>query len=244
MIATREELKEYCLRKLGAPVINIEADDTQLEDRIDDAIQVYVEQHYDGTEEKWVSYLLTQTDIDSGYITLPDNILAVLEVRANSHLLGYRDMFSYQYQIKANQLSPFQVFDSVDYFMKMTNLQNTMDLTSVTPTFEHIRHAKKVKVATDLTRLGVDYPFVMKVAMILDPEDMVSMYNDKWLKSYATALFKHQWGSNVKKYNEVQLIGGLTINGQQLFDEANQDIERLSEELETKYTEPFGFIFG
>ena len=244
MIVDREGLADYCLRKLGSPVINIEIDNTQIEDRINDAIQTFTEQHYDGTETKWVSYVLTEDDLENKFIQLDDNILAVLEVRPNHMILSSMDMFSYQYQVLLHELSPFKPFDQVDYFMKMTNFQAALDLTSVTPTFQHVRHANKLNVMTDLERLGVNYPFAMKVSLILDPEDMVSMYNDKWLKAYATALIKQQWGSNIKKYDQVQLIGGLVINGQPIYDEATAEIEKLLEELENKYTEPFGFIVG
>jgi hypothetical protein len=243
MISSRQELKEYCLRKLGAPVINIEIDDTQMDDRLDDAIQTFHEQHYDGSEIKWVHYALTQDDLDSGYIEIDETVLAVLEVRPNNQILAQQDMFSYQYQITLNELSPWRPFDQVDYFMRMTNLQQALDMTSVTPTFEFTRHARKLKIADNLNRLGLNYPFAIKVA-IIDEEDLFHMYNDRWLKSYATALFKQQWGSNVKKYDQVQLIGGLTINGQTIFDEANAEIEKLIEELETKYTIPVGFIVG
>ena len=244
-VQTREELKEYCLRKLGKPVININVDDTQLEDRIDEALETYTEKHYDATIEQWVSYKLTQTDIDNGYIPIPDDILVVLNIMPVHQLIAHNNMFSYQYQIAVNQLSPWQPFDQVDYFMKIMNYESVMDLTSVTPTFSFSRHQKRLYVNENLGNLGVDYPFGMRVQKIVDPEGSGNtVYNDKWLKEYTCALFKRQWGENMKKFSGVQMLGGVELNGQQLFDEAMEELQQLEETLQDTYMEPISFFVG
>ena len=242
--ATREELKEYCLRRLGKPVIQINVDDTQLEDRIDEALEVYQEKHYDATERDWVYYEITQADIDNGYVTVPDDILVVISILPFNEIIAQGNMFSYQYQIALSELSPWHPFDQLDYFMKVTNYESISDMTSVTPTMNFSRHGKKLKIFSELGDLGVGYKLGMQVQRIIDPEQNVSVYNDKWLKEYTTAVFKRQWGENLSKFNEVQLLGGVTINGDRIMQEAMQEIERLNETLEATYSEPTGFIMG
>lgn len=243
-MSSRADLKEYALRKLGKPVINIEADDTQLEDRIDEALQVYAEFHFDSYEEKWMSYPLTADDITNGYVTVPDSVLTVVEILPMYETAAYQGMFSYQYQVMSQELAAWRPFDQIDYFMKMTNLQEVLQLTSVTPSFEHIRHSNKLIVHADLEQLGEGYPLAIKAVYTLDPEEVTAIYTDKWLRQYTTALFKQQWGSNTKKYDQVQLLGGVTVNGQQIYEEATEEIQRLEELLEERYQEPVGLIIG
>ena len=225
-------------------IININVDDTQLEDRIDDALEVFQEKHYDATERDWVYYELTQADMDNGYITVPDDILVVISILPFSEIVAQGNIFSYQYQIATSELSPWRPFDQIDYFMKVTNYESILDLTSVTPTIDFSRHQKKLRVFSDLTKLCVGYKFGVQVQRIIDPESVTAIYNDKWLKEYTTALFKRQWGENLSKFNEVQLLGGVTINGDRIMQEALQEIEQLLETLESTYMEPVGFIMG
>ncbi len=234
-----DEFAEYCLRKLGKPVINIEVAPEQIEDRIDEALEVFQEKHYDATEEKWVYYELTQQDIDQGYVTVPDNFLSVIEVLPASTIsTRSSDMFSYQYQIMVNQLSPWQSFDSIDYFMKMMSIDETRNLLDVDPRFKFIRHRHELKIYQNYQ---AGSKLILRVFEIIDPEHV---WNDKWLKAYATALIKLQWGHNVAKFNEVQLLGGVTINADRLIQEATAEIEQLITQLNEEHMEPVGFIFG
>lgn len=242
---TRAQLKEYSLRKLGAPVINIEIDDTQIEDRIDDALQKFSEGHYDATSEEWVAYKLTQTDLDNEYVTLPEDILVVLEVMPVNDIVAHNNMFSYQYQAGLQQLSNFKPFDSLDYYMRMTHYEEVKQMLSAAQSFEFNRHENKLTIRSiDFNTLGLDFQLGIKVHRIIDPELFGSVYNDTWLKAYTTALIKHQWGANVKKFSGVSLLGGVEINGQQIFDEAKEEIETLETELWEKYAEPIDFIMG
>lgn len=238
--STRAEFKEYCLRRLGKPVININVADEQVEDRIDEALETYQEKHYDATEEEWMTYTVTQSDIDNGYITVPADILSVVDILPSSALgdLGSMDMFSYQYQILAGELNNWQPFDQLDYFMKMTNLSSVNDLLNADPRFRFVRHESKIKLYKTVT---VDTTIIMRVFRTVDVN---SVWNDKWLKSYTTALIKRQWGENTGKFSEVQLLGGVTINGERLYEAALAEIEKLEETLEETYQEPTGFIFG
>lgn len=235
----RIEFAEYCLRKLGKPVINIEVADEQVDDRIDEALEVFQEKHYDATEEKWVYYELTEDDIAQGYVQVPDNFLSVIEVMPASTIsTRSADMFSFQYQIMVAELSPWQPFDSIDYFMKMMSIDETRNMIEVDPRFKFIRHKNQLKIYQNYQ---AGSKLILRVFEIVDPD---SVWNDKWLKAYATSLIKLQWGNNVSKFAEVQLLGGVTINGERLIQEALAEIEILTTQLNEEHMEPTMFIFG
>lgn len=239
--ATRQDFIEYCLRKLGKPVININVATEQTEDRVDEALETYYEKHYDGTYQEWLSYPVTQEDIDNGYITLPEDIQSVTTIMDVNEIYAHTNMFSFQYQIAMETLSPWQPFDAVDYVMKVNNYNSISDLTSVVPTFNFIKHGNRLKINYDFP---VGYPLALQVVRVVDPAVFTGVWNDKWLKEYATALIKRQWGENTKKFEQIQLLGGVTISGQQLFDEALQEIEELERTLEETYMEPTDFVVG
>lgn len=237
----KQQFGEWCLRKLGAPVINIEVASEQLDDRIDEALDVYTEKHFDATIEEWVAYTVTQQDVDNGYIQLPSDILAVIELLPTAELFAHAGMFSFQYQVAMQQLSPWQSFSNLDYFMTMTSFQETLDMTSVTPTFKFQRHGNKLKINYQFVE---GYQLAVKIQRILDPELYTEVWNDKWLKQYATALIKRQWGENLSKHGGVSLLGGVTLNGEAIYQQAESDIEKLLEELQSTYMEPTDMIFG
>ena len=240
MINTKTEFGQYCLRKLGSPVINIEIDEQQIDDRIDEACQVSSERHFDATEEQWVHYQVTQDDIDNGYITVPSDILSVVSVTPANTMAGFSSggMFSYQYQIMAYELSPWQPFDSIDYYIKMLSVEEIRQMVNVNSRFRWSRHESKVTIYKGLC---AGENLLLRVYRILDPD---AVWNDRWLKQYATALLKQQWGNNVGKFAEVTLLGGVTINGERLLAESTQELERLEEQLQNDLSEPTGFIFG
>lgn len=243
-VTTREELKQYALRKLGKPVININVDDTQLEDRIDEALETYQEKHFDATEMDWVFYELTQNDIDNGFIPIPADIMTVISVMPFNELFAQGDIFGYQYQLAISTLSPWKPFNQIDYFMNIANYESISEMTSVNPSIQFTRHADRLKIFSNISRLNIGYKIGIQVQRIIDPESNNKIYNDKWLKEYVTALFKKQWGENMKKFSGVTMLGGVELNGQQLFDEANLEIESLIETLQETYMEPCGFIMG
>lgn len=242
--STREDLKQYCLRKLGKPVIRINAADGQLEDRIDEAFQKWQEQHYDATQETWIAYALTQLDIDNGYLTMPNDILIVAETINLSETLAGSGMFSYQYQVALQNISPFQSLDSLNYYMSMVNIQSINDLVNAAPRLQHTRHMNRVELFNDLDNYAVGTIIAFRVFKLIDPNDYTSVFNDYWLKKYVTVLFKEQWGSNMKKHGEVQLLGGVSVNGQQIYDEALTEKQQLEEELESRYSLPIDFFMG
>lgn len=242
-VKSRQELTEYCLRALGAPVININVDETQLDDRISEALELYQEYHFDATYEQWVTHVVIQEDVDQNYLTLPEEYVTVFEVLPVSKQYT-RNMFDYRYQVRVNELSSWKPFDQVDYFMRMTNYNSVLDMLEAQPSVEFVRKANRLYMTSEVSRMEVGQVVAIKVQTLLDPEEVTKIYNDRWLKRYTTALFKLQWGINTKKFSGVTLLGGVEINGQQMYDEARQEMERLEEELKTTYQEPIGFLFG
>lgn len=243
----RVSFGEYCLRSLGKPVININVAPEQVLDRIDEALQVYSEKHYDATEKEWVGYRVTADDIAKGYITLPSDILVVDQLVGMDDLVqnyAQDEDFGYRYQIVMGSFSPFRSLDPLSYYMNMTYIGLINDLINTTPTFIYTRHMNKLSIAHNFRDFRVGNIVAVHVHRVIDADKNPYVWTDKWLKSYATALIKRQWGLNMKKHGEVQLLGGVTVNGQQYFDEATLEIEKLEEQLETTYMEPVQFFIG
>jgi len=245
-INSRLEFGEYCLRRLGKPVININVAPEQVEDRIDEALQVWREKHFDATEKEWVGYILSDEDVTRGYIILPPDIHIVNEMIPMSTL--YREdkdvLFSYRYQTMMSNLSPFQPLDMLNYVLQMNNISEVNDLVNTTERFEFTKHKNKLHIFNGTKRMSAGEVMCFHVYKYIDPEVDPSVWNDKWLKSYTTALIKQQFGQNMKKHGEIQLLGGVSVNGQQIFDEAVAEIEILEAQLRETYEEPVSFFVG
>lgn len=244
---TRQEFVDWCLRRLGYPVININTDSTQLDDRVDEALQVWQEKHYDGSERVWVSYPLTNTDIANGYITLPSDILIVDCILPLSTIYNPNNMdsvFNYKYQFVMSNLSPFKPISLINYYLTMENINEVNFMLNQRERFEFTKHKNKLMIYAHLSDFNEGDVFCFHVCKAIDPVANPDVWNDKWLKEYTCALFKMQFGTNMKKHGEIQLLGGVTVNGQQWYDEAVQDIERLQEQLQSTYMEPPMFIVG
>lgn len=246
-LTSRAEFTEYCLRKLGKPVIRINVAPEQVDDRIDDAIQAWNDKHYDGSEKAWIGYALTQEDILAGYITLPDDIMTVDQIVPMSTIYkenGSDSLFSYRYQFMMQNMSPFQPLDMLNYYMTMVNLQEVNDMVNTTERFEFTKHKSKLIIYRGMESSKVGEVLTFHVFKKIIPDVVPGAWNDKWLKRYATALIKQNFGQNMKKHGEIQLLGGVSVNGQQIFDEATQEISDLEEELRSTYEEPIDFCLG
>lgn len=247
MPSSREEFKEYCLRKLGKPVIVINVDDTQVEDRISEAVQIWQEKHFDATEKEWVAYKITQDDVDNGFIRVPDNIHVIDKMIPASILFGGSQedgVFGFKYQFMLTNMSPFQPLDMINYYMTMTNINEVNDLVNTVERFEHTKHKNKLVIHRGKEFMKVDMVVCFHVHKYLDEDLDSDMWDDKWLKQYTTALIKQQWGQNMLKHTDIQLLGGVTINGRELFDTATQELEKLEEQLRDTYEEPVSFFLG
>lgn len=267
-VTSRTELIEYCLRKLGHPVMEINVDVDQIEDRIDDAFDFYYDYHYDATEHKFYAHQVTATDLTNGWITLPDEVIFVRKVLqfgmgSSSSLRPFGDtMASWDFTVN----NPFNstgggtgyveyttneqigMSSSLsDFFITMQgleNMQQTLGVNADIP-IRFNRHTNRVYFDTDLgAKLNEGEYIVMEGWVVLDPDVYNDVYNDRWLKRYATTLIKQQWGMNLSKYNGIQLPGGVTLDGQAIYAEAKEELQQLEEEMQDKYELPVDFMMG
>ena len=243
---TRTELKDYCLRRLGNPVIQINVDATQLEDRLDDALQYFQEYHSDAVKRHYVKHEVTQTDINNKYITLTDDLTSVIRVFNMTNNSNGADMFDVSYQLHLNDFFDFRRAQDVSTFATyQQHLSMIDDMFNNTHQIRYARHEDRLYIDMDWdekTTVG-DY-IIVEAYAIIDPQQHSQVYNDRFLKEYATALFKEQWGMNISKYDGIQLPGGVTMNGQQILTSAQEEIQRLEEEMQLRHELPVDFYTG
>jgi len=265
-ITSRNDLIEYCLRKLGHPVIEINVDVDQIEDRIDDALEYYQDYHFDATEHKFYVHQLSQTDLTNGYITVPDELIFVKQMLSFSGLSDFHPMSDPLAGWDFSVNNPFNIITSggsgvnfttndqagmdsslTDFFITMTSLETMQQVlgSNADVPIRFNRHMDRVYFDAEVgTRIAENEYVVFEGWAILDPEIYTSVYNDRWLKRYATALIKQQWGANLIKYAGISLPGGVSLDGDKLYDQANTEIEALEEEMQLKYELPVDFFSG
>jgi hypothetical protein len=314
-INSRQELADYCLRQLGAPVINIEVDDSHIEDAIENALSYYHEIHYDGIIRDYVIHTVTGTQItvadasgfrlqdtlgsidgtstkglitkivgntltlnkqigltkfqvnqqvmsyntnytttitnivigdeDNGYLTVDEGVVGVNKILNITSVLGSSDyMFNMQYQIMMTELQALTKAGASTYWQTMNYLGHLDFIMKKEKNFEFNRRMNRLILEVSWgTDINVGDIVVAEVYRMVDPEAFTQVYNDRWLKKYATALMKKQWGGNLSKYTNMQLPGGLTFNGRQLVEDANAEIEALEEEA-LNSSAPLNFLVG
>ena len=280
--ATRQQLIDYCFRKLGAPVLEINVDDDQVDDLVDDAIQLFNERHFDGVERMYLKYEITQGDIDRGvgakiagestidgkngigivtttststsipgygtttttfyensnFLQIPESVVGVHKIFKfdTSSISG--SMFSIKYQLFLNDLYYFNSVELLQYSMTKTRLEDIDFL--LTPEAQ-VRFNKR----QDRLYLDIDWGaqtagnfLVLDCHRALDPDTFTQVYNDYFVKLYLTALIKRQWGQNLIKFRGVKLPGGLELNGREIYDDAERDLERIKEKMMLEYELP------
>ena len=242
---TREQLKQYCLRSLGHPVIEVNVDDDQLEDRIDEALQVWNDYHYDGSEKIYLKHQVTSDDITNEYITVGESTISIIKVHPIDSTTGNINMFDVRYQLRLNDIFDLSKQQLSGYTMAMQHLSLIEDLFNQSPSFRFNRHTDKVYLDVDWDKeLVVGKYLLFECYKSVDPEELSDAYNDLWLKKYISSLFKRQWGSNLLKYEGMQLPGGTTLNGRQIFDDATTELQMLDDEIFSKYQLPDDFMVG
>jgi hypothetical protein len=312
---TRTEFKDYCLRKLGFPVIQINVDDDQVEDRIDEALQFWNDYHYDGTEKTYFKHRIQQADIDRGWIYCPDSVIFVTGVLPFDESNSSINMFDLRYQLRLHDLYDFTSVSYVSYEITMQHLRTLNLLFSGTPQFRFNRHHNKLYLDIDWTRDLQVGPYVVlecyrrmdpevltvtgtsaanttsntvigtgtyfdrellekdfitigtetkQIIRIISPTEMIldspyasnasgleiskegstDVWKDRFLKKYATALIKRQWGNNLKKFGGIQMPGGVTLNGKEIYDEAVEEIKELEDDLISTNVLPGDMFIG
>lgn len=246
---SRSTLIEYALRSLGKPVIEINVDETQVEDRLDEALQVYQEYHYDATEKFYEVHQLTANNVADKFIEFdPNPYIGIIQILPATSGPG-SGMFNLEYQMRLQDYVAFGAStmggDLTGYTLYQQNLALLREtLTGVAP-LRYTKNANRLYIDWNwLTDGIVGRYIVIESFKILDPNEFVKVYNDMFLKQYFTALVKRQWGANLSKFAGVQLPGGVTLNGDTIYQQANDDITKLREELQSKFELPVDFMMA
>jgi len=270
---SRTTFKDYCKRKLGYPVLEINVDDDQIDDLIDDALQIFYERHFDGVERMYLKHKLTQDEIDRGsasgtegvgivtttvtsttnevigtnttnwvetsnYLEVPDSVIGVNKIFKfdSSSISG--GMFSIKYQLFLNDLYYFNSVELMQYAMTKSYLE---DIDHLLTTDKQIRFNKR----QDRLYLDIDWKsevagnfLVLDCYRQVDPSNFGGVWNDSFLKPYATALIKKQWGQNLIKFKGVKLPGGLELNGREIYEDAQRDLEEIKSKMSLEYEVP------
>jgi hypothetical protein len=245
MPATRQELIDYCLRRLGQPVIEINVDPDQIEDRIDDAFQFFHDYHFDGVEKVFLRHQLTAQDIANQYIPIPSPIISVIRVLPVGNSNQHMGMFDIQYQMRLNDLYTFTSTSILHYDVMQKHLALLQFEFNTEPGIEFERHQAQLRVNMDWNNaVQVGSYMIIECYRILDPELYPDVYNDRWLKAYCTELIRKQWGENLMKYSGVALIGGTQLNGGEIYQKALDNLEKLEQQVKDEFQLPIDFILG
>lgn len=252
-----QDLIDYARRQLGEPVINLELAPEQCLDRVYEAIEKFIYEHYDGVTEGWYPYTITRQDLDNEYLSLPDDVASVLGViDLNSIPNGSAEAFERVRYILANSDWIRQItFNShggsglLDWHLNFMNIEMVREYFSPKISFQFNETTKrlylnsKLPVAPPEPEVGEEdtfdpLPIILHCYRNIDPDQELRVYGDEWVRRYTTALIGRQWGSNIKKYDGVQLPGGVTLNGERIFEQYNQEVQSLNEEFDLKYKLP------
>lgn len=248
MINNREDLKNYCLRKLGAPVLRINISNDQLEDALDDGLQMFFQYHFDGQVEQYLAHILTEDEITSGEITLDDNIVSVNKITFNSGnmtsiaTVSTADVQMQSYfsdvikSLTTNGVSSFFMINS-----QMAEINNAFKWYNHT-SFNYSR--RKLYILTSLKSLKAGDAIIIHCYTRTSPDDFPKVYDELWLKKYITALFKRQWYTNLSKYSNVPLIGGTVLDVQGQISTVNDEIDKLEQSLRFEFEYPPMFFMG
>jgi hypothetical protein len=244
---SKQTFIDYCLRSLGAPVIEINVDEDQLDDRVDEALQFYQTYHDDAIEKVYLKHVVTQDDITNGYIPINDLVTDVVRVLPLRETVSSTDMFDIRYQIHLNDIYALGFMGSLTEYVMAQQWLALLDLV-VDSDEKHVnfeRHKNRLEIFMDWSEeVEVGDNLVIECYRIIDPDSFSDVYNDYFLKRYATALIKKQWGQNLIKFEGMVMPGGVTFNGRQLFDDAVQELEQLVEEARLNWEKPVDFMTG
>ena len=254
-ISNRNDFRDYVLRRLGYPVIEINVDDDQIEDRIDDGLQLFREYAADGQLRVFQPVLITQAMVDAKSIDLnaalpavANRILDVVKVFMIGDSTSNVNFFDIKYQMRLNDLADLATgvgdlayYEHMQHYLSMIDLKLTGQ-----PQIQFSRHSGTLNIAGDL-RDGGDIKvgdYIMLEMFVEEAESVGGVYNNLFMKNYVTAILKKQWGENISKFEGMTLPGGVTLNGRQLIDDAKEEIEREIEKLRNEYDNPPNFFVG
>jgi len=266
---TKDTLKEYCLRALGKPVIEVNVDEDQVDDRLDEALQYFAEYHMDGVERVYLKHQVTDAHItrartDSSenatdavdntggayawkeqkvWIPVPASVVSIVKVLPMTNSTS-SPLFDVKYQMRINELWDFTSSSIVDYQI----MQNHVDFIDHVMTGEApIRfnvHQNRLYIDRDWEDMVEDRFVIIECYRKLNPTSYTDVYNDMFLKKYATALIKKQWGANLIKFQGVTMLGGVQMNGEIIYQQADEEIKLLEEQMLNGFGLPADMMIG
>jgi hypothetical protein len=244
-ISSRQGLIDYCLRELGAPVIEINVDDDQIEDRIDEAFAFYREFHYDAVELVYLRAEVTSNVLAQQYFEINDAIIGINKVFPFSDKSNGMTLFDVRYQMLINDLYSIMSTDIVYYSMVKSELELINQLLVGQKPIRFNKHTNRLYIDMDWTRdVSLGDFLIVEAYKLLDAETYTDVYNDRMLKKLATAYIKRQWGSNLKKFSGVLLPGGVMLNGDSIYQEAMEEIKDAEQELQNRFELPPDMFVG
>jgi hypothetical protein len=265
---SKSTFKSYCLRNLGFGVIDINVSDDQTDDRIDEALQYFAQYHYDGVEKMYLKYQITQTDIDrargnttttsadsidstitgsfkegSNFIPMPSAVVSVSNIFDFSNAMT-NNMFDIRYQLRLNDLYDFSSTSIIHYQMTMQQLDMLSHVLVGEVPIRYNQHQNRLYLDMDWEQITVGEFLIIECYRKIDPETYTDIFDDIYLKRYATALIKRQWGANLSKFNGVATLGGVSMNGEQIYSQAIEEIQRMEEEIKLTFETPIDYMIG
>jgi hypothetical protein len=244
-ITSRQLFKEYILRRLGSPVIDINVDNEQVEDRIDDALLKFRDYHFDGMQHVYYPHQLSQTDINNQYVTLPEDFVGVTRIFDINDSFGAMNMFNIRYQLHLNELFNISSVSVTPYVVAMRHIEFLEEIFVGKKPIRYNRNTDKLFIDMAWNEDVIAGQFIMiEGYREVNPEENPDVWNDPWLRKYTAALVKLQWGENLKKFEGMNLPGGVTFNGQKIWEEANEEINKLDEDVITGYSLPVTDMIG
>lgn len=233
---TRLEFSEYCLRKLGKGVISINVSDDQVDDRIDEALAIFQQYHYDGSLRTYLKHQLTQEDVDNMFIEVPDDILSVVrifDVGGVYNMSG--NMFNIGYQFALNDIYGLREGGTLtNYVISRMHLENIHKTLSGSIPIRFNAIGNKVYFDMDRNRVHAGMFLCFEAHVKSTPENTPRIWESVWLQQYATAKIKYQWGSNLTKMAGMMLPGNVQFNGELILKDAEEEIRKLDEEVRDK----------
>lgn len=185
-------------------------------------------------------------NVDRQYFELDDSIIGVRRVLPFSAVnTGQSYMWDIRYQLRLNDMFDLLSTSIIYYQQVKAHLALIDQLLVGSKSFRFQRHQNRLFLDMSwATDVSVGEYVIVECYKILDPNTWTDVYNDRFLKRYATALIKKQWGNNLKKFSGIQMPGGVTLNGKEIYDEAVVEIEYLENEAQSTYVEPPDFMVG
>ena len=266
---SKATFKSYCLRALGFGVIDINVSDDQVDDRIDEALQYFAQYHYDGVEKMYLKYQITQDDIDraatndtttatdtvdssitatfkegKNFIPMPSSVVSVIQIFPFDDQTT-NNMFDIRYQLRLNDLYDFSSTSIIHYQMTMQQLDFLSHILVGEKPVRFNQHQNRLYIDMDFGNdIDVGEFLIIECYRKIDPATYTDIFDDIYLKRYATALIKRQWGANLSKFKGVQLLGGVEMDGEGIYSQAQEELQKLEEEIQLAFETPIDYMVG